>query len=102
MGKAIRIILGIALVGIVLHLADLATRDCRLAPFVYDNCMWTGLRARLGLPESRFLRMVVLECVGILLAGSLYVCFRYVFPFRRGRRPAPDSSLTPFSEPPRD
>jgi len=40
MQKVFRIILGAALVGLVLYAADLATRDCRLAPYVYDDCMW--------------------------------------------------------------
>ena len=83
MQKALRIILGIAVVGLVLHAADLATRDCRVAPYVYDDCMWMALRARLGLPASRFLRMAVLECVGIALALVLYLTFRYVFPWKR-------------------
>ncbi len=98
--KAIRIVLGITMVGVVLRAATLATRDCRLAPFVYDNCMWVSLRTRLGLPENRFLRMTVLECVGIVLALILYLSFRYVFPFRRGTRPAPDSSAPGASGPP--
>ena len=59
MQKALRYILGIAIVGIVLHAADLATRDCRLAPYVYDNCLWLKVRALLGLPASRLLRMGV-------------------------------------------
>jgi hypothetical protein len=81
--KALRIILGVALVGLLLHVADLATRDCRLAPYVYDDCMWVGLRTHLGLPASRFLRMTVLEGVGLVLALALFLIFRYVFPFRR-------------------
>jgi len=85
MPKAFRIILGISIVGLVLRAADLATRDCRLAPYVYDNCLWVGLRTRLGLPASRFLRMGVLECVGIVLVVILYFTFRYVFPFRRSK-----------------
>ena len=52
MRKTIRIIIGIVAAGVVLHLADLATRDCRVAPYVYDDCMWMGLRARLGLPPT--------------------------------------------------
>lgn len=83
MQKVLRIVLGVAFVGLVLHAADLATRDCRLAPYVYDDCLWIGLRAHLGLPASRFLRMAVLEGVGISLAAVLYFTFRYVFPFRR-------------------
>ena len=83
MQKALRIILGVAILGLVLHAADLATRDCRVAPYVYDDCMWMGLRAHLGLPANRFLRMAAMECVGIFLALVLYLTFRYVFPFRR-------------------
>jgi hypothetical protein len=102
MRKALRIIIGIAVVGLVLHAADLATRDCRLAPYVYDDCMWIGLRTHLGLPASRFLRMAVLECVGIVLALVLYLTFRYVFPFRRVTRAAPDSAPPLVPEPPRN
>jgi len=83
MQKAFRIILGIVVVGLVLHAADLATRDCRVAPYMYDDCMWMALRARLGLPANRFLRMAALECVGIALALVLYFTFRYVFPWKR-------------------
>jgi hypothetical protein len=92
MRKALRIILGIAIVGLVLHAADLATRDCRLAPYVYDDCMWVWLRTHLGLPPSKFLRMAVLECVGIVLALILYVTFRYLFPFRKVTPPALNSA----------
>ena len=102
MRKALRIILGVAVVGLVLYAADLATRDCRLAPYVYDDCMWIWLRAHLGLPASRILRMAVLECVGIVLALILYLTFRYVFPFRRGTSTAPDSSPPLVAEPPRN
>ena len=102
MQKALRIILGLAVVGLVLHLADLATRDCRIAPYVYDDCMWMGLRIRLGLPASRFLRMGVLECVGIILALVLYLTLRYVFPFRRVTPASPDLAPPLDSEPPRN
>jgi hypothetical protein len=73
----------VVLLGLALHAADLATRDCRLAPYVYDDCLWLGLRAHLGLPAGKFLRMAALECVGLALAFALYLTFRYVFPFRR-------------------
>ena len=97
--RVLRILLGVAIAGLVLHWADLATRDCRLAPYVYDDCMWVGLRAHLGLPASRFLRMAVLEGVGILLALALYLTFRYVFPIRRG---APHSTPPLDAGPPGD
>lgn len=92
MQKALRMILGVAVVGLVLYAADQATRDCRLAPYVYDNCMWVWLRHHLGLPASRLLRMAVLECVGIVLALTLYLTFRYIFPFRRVAPTAPVSA----------
>ena len=98
MRRILRIIAGLAIVGLVLHAADLATRDCRVAPYVYDDCLWIGLRARLGLPASRFLRMGVLEVVGIALALILYLTFRYVFPFRRRPSAAPDAAPPAASE----
>ena len=85
MPKITRIILAVLVVGLVLHAADLATRDCRIAPYVYDDCMWVWLRTRLGLPASRFLRMAVLECVGLALALTLYFTFRRLFPRRAGQ-----------------
>jgi hypothetical protein len=92
MQKALRIVVGVVVVGLALHAADLATRDCRLAPYVYDDCMWIWLRSHLGLPASRFLRMAVLECVGIALALILYLTFCLMFPFRTTPPAAPDSS----------
>ena len=55
--KALRITLGLAIVGLVLCAASLATRDCRIALYVYDDCMWMGLRGHLACPPSRFFRM---------------------------------------------
>ena len=98
MQKALRITVGVVVVGLVLHAADLATRDCRLAPYVYDNCMWIGLRAHLGLPASKFLRMGALECVGIFLALVLYLTFRAVFPPKTAAPTAADSSSSVISE----
>ncbi len=82
MPKAARIILGTAIVGLVLYAAQLATRDCTVGLYVYDNCMWVQVRTYLGLPASRFLRMAVLESVGIALALILYLTCRYVFVFQ--------------------
>ncbi len=98
MQKVLRIVAGIAIVGVVLHAADLATRDCRIASYVYNDCMWMALRARLGLPSNRFLRMAALECAGILLALILYLTFRYVWPHRKRTAVPADSS--PASIPP--
>jgi hypothetical protein len=86
--------LGAALVGLVLYGADRATRDCRLAPFVFDNCLWVALRTHLGLPASRFLRMTLLEGVGIVLVLILYLSFRYILPFRTAKA-TPENSAPP-------
>jgi hypothetical protein len=96
MRRALRIIFGVAVVGLVLHMADLATRDCRLAPYVYDDCMWVGLRKLLGLPASRFLRMGVLEAVGIVLALTSYLTIQYVFPCRKATPNLPHSPPAPL------
>jgi hypothetical protein len=102
MQKALRVILGFIIVGLVLHAADLATRDCRIAPYVYDDCMWIKIRTHLGLPASRFLRMGVLECVGIFLAFVLYLTFRYVFPFCKVTPSAVNSASPLVPGPPKD
>ena len=99
MSKAMRITLGVAIVGLVLCAADLAMRDCVIALYVYDNCMLMGLHSHFGMPDSRFLRMGVLECVGIVLALVLYLTFRYILPFRRAD--TPDSTPPLLPEPPR-
>jgi|ERR1035441_9769885 hypothetical protein len=100
MPKAVRIVSGLVIVGLVLYAAGLATRDCTIAPYVYDNCMWLRVRAHLGLPASRLLRMVTMECVGIVLASALYLTFKHIFPSRNAvpspeeptRIPAPPSN----------
>ena len=100
MQKVIRNSLGIAIVGLVLYTAQLVTRDCTVGPYVYDNCLWIWIRAHLGLPASRLLRMATLEFVGIALALALYFTCRYIFPFR-GAPPEPqDSSRLHVSGPP--
>lgn len=92
MRRAWRIIVGGAVAGLVLDAADLATRDCRLAPYVYDDCMWVGLRKLLGLPASRFLRMGVLEGVGIVLALTLYLTIQHL---ASGRKETPNAPHSP-------
>ncbi len=84
MSKPIRIVIGVLITGLVLTAAQLAANDCRLAPYVYDNCLWTKVRTHFGLPDSRFLRMGLLECVGILLCVILFFTHRFVFPRKVG------------------
>jgi hypothetical protein len=100
MRKVVRIILGTIVVGAALYAADLATRDCKVGPYVYDNCMWMRVRTYLGLPASRLLRMATLEIVGIVLAFILYLTVRHVFPFRRTPRAPQDSQQSHIAEPP--
>jgi len=85
--KTARVIAAVAIAGAALYAADHATRDCKVGPYLYDNCMWVALRTRLGLPASRLLRMATLESVGIALAVLLYLAYRIAFL----RRPAKES-----------
>jgi len=90
MHRTLRIILGVFIVAMVLLAAALATADCRVIWYVYDNCMWMKLQDYLNLPESRFLRMTVMELTGIILVFILYLTVRYVFPARRASQPQSD------------
>ena len=85
--KSIRVIAAVAIAGVALYAADVATRDCKVGPYLYDNCMWVALRTRLGLPASRLLRMATLESVGIALALLLYLAYRMGFQRRSVKRP---------------
>jgi len=97
--KMARILAGITLAAAALYAADLATRDCKVGPYLYDNCMWMALQARLGLPASRLLRVATLEFVGIVLALLVYAGFRCVFPSRRVR-PQKGAGESPALSPP--
>ena len=93
--RATRLFAGILLVCGILYLASLATRDCTVGLYVYDNCLWKRFRELLGLPASKFLRAGFLELIGLTLVAGLYVTLRYVFPAWRSspsvNTPANDS-----------
>jgi len=78
--KLLRIIAGIGLAGLILRLASLATRDCAIGLFAYDNCWWLWVREQCGLPANKFLRAGFLELVGLALLAALFLTLRYVFP----------------------
>lgn len=78
--RAFRIIAGLFITAVVLWAAEFATRDCRIVPYVYDNCMWLRFQNHLSLPNSPLLRMLAMEFAGITLAVILYLTCRYVFP----------------------
>ena len=83
--KALRIIFGTTLAASILHAATLATRDCTVGLYSYDNCLWVWAREQLGLPSSKFLRAGFLELIGLALAAGLYLTIRFVFPpWRKG------------------
>ncbi len=100
--KAFRILLGSLLAWLLLHAANLAVRDCTVGVDRYDNCLWTSVRGRLGLPPSVLGRAVTLELVGLALLAGLYLTIRYVFPFRKNRRPGgKESGAFPTTDSPR-
>jgi hypothetical protein len=92
--NALRIVAGVFLVALFLHAATLATRDCTVGLYVFDNCLWVWLYEHLGLPANRFLRACALELVGLSLLAGIYLTIRYVFP------PWKAVSSTPAEEPP--
>jgi len=67
-------------VGFFLYLAQSAVRDCPSGLYTYDNCLWLWLREQSGLPQSKLLRSMVLQLVGLTLVVGLYLTYRYVFP----------------------
>ena len=74
---------GIAALAVILALASRAVRDCTVAPYVYENCLWLAVRDALLLPQSKLLRAAALETVGLALLAGVYLAGRYVFPRRR-------------------
>jgi hypothetical protein len=92
--KALRIVAGVFLVGLLLHAATLATRDCTVGLYLFDNCLWVWLYEHLGWPANKFLRACALELVGLSLVAGIYLTIRYVFP------PWKAVPSTPAKEPP--
>lgn len=80
---ALRIVVGILMVALLLHVAGLTTRDCTVGLYVYDICSWVWLREQLGFPANKFLRAGFLEIVGLTLTAGIFLTIRFVFPFWR-------------------
>ena len=77
--RTLRIVVGVLIIGLLLAGAQLATRDCTAGLFRYDNCLWLAASEHLGLPlQSKGLRVVVLEGVGLSLLAGLYLTYRLV------------------------
>lgn len=90
--KALRIIAGTVLAASILHAATLATRDCTVGLYSYDDCLWVWTREQLGLPSGKLLRAGFLELVGLALAAGLFLTIRFVFPPWRRRAQTPDGA----------
>jgi hypothetical protein len=95
MSKRARIAIGVLMTALVLAAAQLAARDCRLAPYEFDNCLWNKVHTALGLPNNRFLRMGTLECVGIVLCAILFWTYRFVFPRKANSAASLEASVPP-------
>ena len=77
--RTLRIVVGALLIGLLLAGAQLATRDCTAGLFRYDSCLWMAASESLGLPsQSKGLRAVFLEGVGLTLLAGLYLAYRFV------------------------
>lgn len=75
----------LAMAAALLAGGDFAVRDCPASPGAVDNCLWLGLRERLGLPASKLLRAGFLEVIGLAILASLLLTFSSVWP-RPSRR----------------
>ena len=74
------------MLGGVAFMVNFATRDCREAVGVWNNCFWIYLRQSLDLGESRLLKVFVLEALGIGLVAMIWIAVRYLLQVRLFRR----------------
>ena len=84
--KYLRGLAGVLVLGGVAFMVNFATRDCREAVGVWNNCFWIYVRQSLGLGESRLLKVFVLEGLGISLVAMIWISVRYLFQVRLFRR----------------
>ncbi|MBI4166946.1 MAG: hypothetical protein HY508_14560 [Acidobacteria bacterium] len=80
--KLVRILIGLVVVAAILAVASWAVRDCQVALYVYENCIWLEVRDALGLPQTKLLRAILLQEIGISLLVGIYFTWKYVFPRR--------------------
>jgi hypothetical protein len=95
--RTLRIFAGILAIALILAAASRAVRDCPVAPFVYENCIWLQVRDALHLQQSKVLRGVTLELIGLFLLAGVLLTIRYIFPARNVTRndPGPRSAENP-------
>ena len=76
--RALRIVVGALIIGLVLAVAQLATRDCTAGLLRWDNCLWLDASEYLGLPpQSKRLRAVLLDVVGVALPAGIGLTYRF-------------------------
>jgi len=83
------------LIALLLGVASGVVRDCEVALYVYENCVWIGVRDALGLPQNKLLRALLLQAIGFSLLGGIYLTWRCVFPRREGAADSPASPAPP-------
>ncbi len=76
MFRILQVLLGIVVLGLLLGVASWAVRDCEVALYVYENCVWLDARNALALPQSKLLRAVVLQAIGLILLGGIHITWR--------------------------
>lgn len=94
--RVFQILLGIVVLALLLGVASWAVRDCQIAPYVYENCIWLNVRDTLALPQSKLLRAILLQAIGLILLGGIHITWRYLF---RRRDSATDVSSAEGSRP---
>ena len=82
----LRRLAALAVAAALFEAANFAVRECPAGSNSADNCLWVGLRGRLGFPASKLLRAAFLEVIGLTILGGLLLTFSSIWP-RRGRRP---------------
>jgi len=81
--KTLRIVAGVLTLALILAASSRAVRDCPIGPFTYENCIWLEVRDALHLPQSKFLRGLTLELIGVCLLAGVLLTVRYIFPTRK-------------------
>ena len=104
--RTLKIMISVIVIGLLLAGAQFATRDCTAGIFRYDNCLWMAASEYLGLPQqSKAVRAVFLEGVGLVLLAGLYLTYRYLlssaFKPHNGCAPISQSAEAEPIQPPR-
>jgi hypothetical protein len=82
MMRTARILAALGIVALILAAANWAVRDCPVALLVFENCIWLDVRDALGLPQSKLLRALLLQGIGLALLAGIYFSWKYVYPRR--------------------